>query len=155
MFGSSNQVVAQAPAPSIPRGWISLVDHEVPVEDVALAHDAGLDRNQPLANLRQQDPSGLLTETSKAQQIIGDTSYSDRQNRSTETLVAGWTQPGLRHRRLYFEDPQIERGNAPRKFPNVAAGANFVKSLVAFPIRLVTDRSNWGGVKSARKQARH
>ena len=148
-IGLSDQAVAQTPAPSIPGKWTSLVDlgssntpannRLPPANNRPLVRD-DFNRSQPLANLRQPDPSGLLTQAPAVELIVGDTNYSNRQNRSDQTLATGWSQPELRHRRLFFEDQQIERGNKQRRFPNFAAGTNFVKSLVAFPIRLVTGR---------------
>ena len=150
VIGLSGQAFAQAPpAPNIPQEWISSVDptFEVEPESVIqsdrkspLSHDADFDQDHPLANLRQADPSGLLTEVPEVEVVIGDTKYSRRQNHAEETLAVGWNQPDFRHRKLYFEDPPIERGNDQRRYPNLAAGASFVKSLVAFPIRLVTGR---------------
>ena len=149
LFGSGDQAFSQAPAPSLPVEWTSLVglaDDSEPVSSVPFVHDVQLSgssstgQESPLANLRQPDPSGLLTEVPVVEQIPGNTNYSNRQNRSEQTLSVGWNQPKLRHRRVYFEDPHIERGNEQRQFPNVAAGANFVKSLIVFPVRLVTGR---------------
>ena len=143
LFNSSEQVAAQAPAPRIPGEWISLVEpasNQAATNDNLLGRDTNFNRNRPLADLRQPDPSGLLTEDPPVEQFIGNTSYSNRQNRSEETLATGWSQPELRYRRLFFEDKEIERGNSQRRFPNFAAGTNFVKSLVAFPVRLITGR---------------
>jgi len=122
VFGGG-QAFAQSPAPNLPVEWTSLA---VP------------DQKSPLTNLRQSDPSGLLNEDQAVERISGNTSYLHRQNRSEPAISVQLTQPGLRHRQLYFQDEPIERGNAERRFPNVAAGANFFKSLIVFPIRLVT-----------------
>ena len=135
LIGLSGQAFAQAPRPMPAPEWTSLVD---PVYNSTPANHATSKYESPLADLHQADPSGLLTQSLPAEFVAGNTSYSSRQNRSTATLVIGWNQPEFRHRRLYFEDPQIERGNAQRQFPNVAAGSNFVKSLIVFPIRLIT-----------------
>jgi len=151
LIGSGGQAFSQAPAPSLPVEWTSSIApaggvlpvSEVPLNDSdnePLDNSSLLGRKHPLVNLRQSDPSGLLTEESAVEQVLGNTNYSNRQNRDEQTLAVGWNQPELRHRRLYFEDQQIERGNAQRQFPNTAAGVKFVKSLIAFPIRLVTGR---------------
>lgn len=95
---------------------------------------------QPLAKLKQQDPSGLLAPDSPLPTIDGNTSYSSQQNRQPTVVVAGWAQPGLRHRKLYFEDSAIEQANQPRQFGNLASGIHFFKSLFRLPLRLVSGR---------------
>ena len=96
--------------------------------------------DNPLKDLRQPDPSSLLKEDSPAERIAGNTTYSSRQQRIEPTLAVSWSQPELRHRQLYFQDDQIERGNQKRQFPNVVAGAKFFKSVLTFPARLVTGK---------------
>ena len=126
---SAGQAFSQSPISSHPEKWISLV---LP------AIQNAPNFNNPLKDLRQPDPSGLLSEDLALEQIAGNTNYSHGQQRYEPTLVMGWSQPGLRHRKLYFEDDQIERGNVARPFPNVTAGGKFFKSLIAFPIRLIS-----------------
>ena len=128
-------------APSIPVSTAYTVAPAIP-ESPAILESPAIENplvlNNPFENLRQPDPSGLLEQDVPALQILGNTNYSSRQNRSEPVLPVGWSQPGLRHRQLYFQDDQIERGIEKRQFPNAAAGGKFFKSLLAFPIRLVT-----------------
>ena len=135
---SSDQVYSQSSTQSDPGAWVSLVAPVEPAIPVSNAVEHSLAFNKPLKDLRQPDPSGLLKQDSPAARISGNTNYSFRQNRSEPVLAIGWSQPKLRHRQLYFQDDQIERGNEKRQFPNAAAGAKFFKSLFVFPIRLVS-----------------
>ena len=161
---SSDQSYSQSSTRSNPGEWTSLVAPSIPVAppmptsttipvapaipalpgisaspaiSTSPAIENSLAFNNPLKDLRQPDPSGLLEQNVPAAQVFGNTNYSSRQNRTEPILPIGWSQPGLRHRQLYFQDDQIERGNENRKFPNVIAGAKFFKSLFVFPIRLV------------------
>ena len=155
---SSDQSYSQSSTRSNPGEWTSLVAPSIPVAppiptsttipvapaipelpaiSTSPAIENSLAFNNPLKDLRQPDPSGLLAQNVPAAQVLGNTNYSSRQNRTEPILPIGWSQPGLRHRQLYFQDDQIERGNENRKFPNVIAGAKFFKSLFVFPIRLV------------------
>lgn len=138
---SSGQAFSQSSIRSNPGEWSSIVASVTPVapaipSSATVGYPLGF--NNPLKDLRQPDPSGLLEQNYPAQRIVGNTNYSSRQNRIEPTLLVGWNEPGLRHRQLYFQDDQIERGNEKRHFPNVTAGAKFFKSLFVFPIRLVT-----------------
>ena len=138
---SSGQACSQSSTRSNPGEWTSIVAPVTPVAPaipLSSTVEYPLGFNNPLKDLRQPDPSGLLEQNFPAQRILGNTNYSSRQNRSEPTLKVGWSQPKLRHRQLYFQDDQIERGNEKRQFPNVAAGAEFFKSLFVFPIRLTT-----------------
>jgi hypothetical protein len=94
----------------------------------------------PLAKLKQADPSGLLTPDSPLPPIDGNASYSSRQNRQPSIVVTSWTQPALRHRKLYFEDSAVERSNEPRRFGNLASGVHFFQSLFRLPLRLAFGR---------------
>ena len=137
MIGLSGQAFAQAPpAPNIPQEWISSVDPTFEVEpetviqsdrESPLSHDADFDQDHPLANLRQADPSGLLTEGPEVEVVIGDTNYSRRQNHAEETLAVGWNQPDFQHRKLYFEDLPIERGNDQASISQPCRGCKFRK----------------------------
>jgi len=153
---SSDQAHSQSSTRKNPSEWTSLVAPvapsipvspaftvapaipESPVVPESPAIENPLVLNNPLKDLRQPDPSDLLEQDVPAPRILGNTNYSSRQNRSEPVLPIGWSQPGLRHRQLYFQDDQIERGNEKRQFPNAAAGGKFFKSLFVFPIRLVT-----------------
>ena len=129
--GWCDQALAQSSTRSDPGNWSSLGSPAV---------ENRSSYNSPLAGLRQPDPSNLLTESPAIPQVAGNTKYSHGQHRNDPTLVLGLSQPDLRHRQLYFEDGLIERGNVSRRFPNVTAGAEFFKSLLVFPIRLVTGK---------------
>ena len=141
MFCWSGQAYSQSSTRSDSEEWTNV---EAPAISVAPAIspsstiENSLGLNNPLKDLRQPDPSGLLEQNFPNQRTLGNTNYSSQQNRSSPTLLVGWSQPGLRHRQLYFQDDQIERGNEKRQFPNATAGAKFFKSLFVFPIRLVT-----------------
>lgn len=98
------------------------------------------DDNLPLAKLRQQDPSNLLKPDKPLPTIDGNANYSSRQDRRSTAKTASWTQPTLRHRRLYFEDSALERCNEARKYGNLASGVHFFKSVFRFPLRIVSGR---------------
>ena len=138
---SNGQAYSQSSTRSNSGKWTKLVAPAVPVAPAiptsSTVEDSPVLVN-PLKDLRQPDPSGLLEQDFPVERVFGNTNYSSRQNRSEAILPVGWSQPGLRHRQLYFQDDQIERGNEKRQFPNVAAGAKFFKSLFVFPIRLTT-----------------
>lgn len=138
---SSGQAYSQSSTRSNPGEWTSLVSPSIPISPtipVSPTIENYSAFNNPLKDLRQPDPSGLLEQDFPAQRVLGNTNYSSRQNRSEPILPVGWSQPGLRHRQLYFQDDQIERGNEKRQLPNVVAGAKFFKSVFVFPLRLVT-----------------
>ncbi len=91
----------------------------------------------PLMQVRQQDPSGLLTKSAQDGLLqANQLSYAELFGKSSIQSNVRWTAPNFCHRPLLFEDVNLERYGNQTKYQNLHSAGMFFGSIPTMPYRM-------------------
>ena len=105
----------------------------------SIANENTLLDQLPISSLHQGITNNALSQAI-VQHTVGDPylasrSYSNDQQRPT-AITKTWRSPNMKHRPLYFEEPNLERyGHTHPRLQPLLSGAHFFKSVALLPYK--------------------